>query len=256
LFYREAFVITRAYNPPVLLTKSVFLQRCADFVRLGNYWYISGVVPYARAAALARKFRDTYLVHLSKDSRYRRKRAALGNAHLLLWRHDETALELTFVLLVTDGDHPAHILERLSDARVQRLTITGYELVRQTRAGATSKFSWTWRMIETTYQGWRDRVRMATRNPENLLLRQAWHSLHRVPGFAPIRQQARKIEALMRSEYKRAHRGPFPFSHTRIRYIQRLPVLTKPLSAVLAGVSKSYEARHAASSPSVRSLNR
>lgn len=249
-------MISHTYNPPVLLTKSVLLQRCADLVRLGHFWHISGVVPYARAAALARKFRDTYLVHLSKDSRYRRKKnAGLGNAHLLLWQHHETALELTFVLLVTDGDHPAHILERLSDARVQRLTITGYELVRQTRAGATSKFSWTWRMTETTYQGWRDRVRMATRSREDLLMRQSWYSLHRVPGFAPIRQQARKIEALMRGEYKRAHRGPFPFSHTRIRYIQRLSVLSKPLSAVLARISKSYEARHATSSPSVRLLN-
>jgi hypothetical protein len=234
LFYREAFVIMRAYNPPVLLTKSVCLQRCADFVRLGNYWYISGVVPYARAAALARKFRDTYQVHLSKDSRYRRKKAALGNAHLVLWQHDESALELTFVLFVTDGDHPAHVLERLSDARVQRLTITGYELVRQTRAGATSKFSWTWRMTETTYQGWRDRVRIGTRSREDLLLRQAWYSLHRVPGFAPIRQQAKKIEALMRGEHTRVRRGPFPFPHTRIRYISRLAVLSKPLSAVLA----------------------
>lgn len=234
LFYREAFVITRAYNPPVLLTKSVFLQRCADFVRFGGYRYVSGVVPYARAAALARKFRDTYLVHISKDMRYRRKRAALGNAHLLLWQHDESALELTFVLLVTDGDHPAHVLERLSDARVQRLTITGYELVRQTRAGATSKFSWTWRMTETTYQGWRDRVRIAMRTREDLLLRQAWYSLHRVPGFAPIRQQAKKIEALMRGEHKRVRRGPFPFQNTRIRYISRLAVLSKPLSAVLA----------------------
>ena len=234
LFYREAFLTIRAYNPPVLLTKSVFLQRCADFVRLGHYGYISGVVPYARAAALARKFRDTYLVHLSKDCRYRRKRAALGNAHLLLWQHDESALELTFVLLVTDGDHPAHVLERLSDARVQRLTITGYELVRQTRAGTTAKFSWTWRMTEMTYQGWRDRVRIAMRSREDILLRQAWYSLHRVPGFAPIRQQAKKIEGLIRGEHKRVRRGPFPFPHTRIRYISRLPVRSKPLSAVLA----------------------
>lgn len=226
-------MIPHSYNPPILLTKSVLLQRCADLVRLGHFWHISGVVPYARAAALARKFRDTFLVHLSKDSRYRRKKAGLGNAHLLLWQHDEAALELTFVLLVTDGDHPAHVLERLSDARVQRLTITGYELSRHTRVG-TSKPTWSWKMSETTYQGWRDRVRIAMRSREDLLLRQAWYSLHRVPGFAPIRQQAKKIEALMRGEHTRVRHGPFPFPHTRIRYIERLPVLSKPLSAVLA----------------------
>jgi hypothetical protein len=233
LFYREVSVIPHAYNPPVLLTKSVLLQRCADLVRLGHYRYITGIVPYARAAALVRKFRDLYLIHLSKDSRYRRKKAGLGNAHLLLWQHDQAALELIFVLFVTDGDHAAHALERLSDARVQRLTITGYELSRHTRVG-TSKPTWSWKMSETTYQGWRDRVRSAMRSREDLLLRQAWYSLHRVPGFAPIRQQAKKIEALMRGEHKRVRHGPFPFPYTRIRYIQRLAVLSKPLSAVLA----------------------
>jgi hypothetical protein len=116
------------------------------------------------------------------------------------------------------------------------LEITGYELVRQTRAG-TSKPTWTFRMSEKTYQGWRDRVRVAVRGKDDLLLRQAWYSLHRVPGFAPIRQQGRKIEALTRAEYVRTRRGPFPFPHTRIRYIERLPVISKPLSAVLAGSS-------------------
>jgi hypothetical protein len=104
----------------------------------------------------------------------------------------------------------------------------------------------------TRYQGWRDRVRMATRSREDLLMRQALYSLRGVPGFAPIRQQAPKIEALMRGEHTRTHRGPFSFSHTRIRYIQRLPVLSKPLSAVLAGI---HEARHATSSPNVQLLN-
>jgi hypothetical protein len=38
----------------------------------------------------------------------------------------------------------------------------------------------------------------------------------------------------MRGEHTRVRRGPFPFPHTRIRYIERLAVLSKPLSAILA----------------------
>lgn len=227
---------TKTYNPPVLMTKSVLLQRCADLTRLGYHHFVSGLVPYDRAAAFARKFRDTYAVHLGKDARYRRKRARLGNAHLLLWMHDASAHELTFVLLVTDGDHPAHQLEHLRDARGAgraRLTITGYELVRRTRSGS-AKPTWTWQMTSECYGRWRDRAIRIIRAKNDLELRQAWYSLHRVPGFAPIRQQAKNIERLMRGEWQRTRRGEFPFRHARIRYIQRLANKSMPLSAVLA----------------------
>ena len=227
---------TKTFNPPVLLTKSVLLQRCADLVRLGSCFHVSGVVPYDRAPALARKFRDTYLVHLGKDARYRRRRAGLGNAHLLLWMHDPCAYELTFVLLVTHGDHPAHQLERLRDARGngrERIEITGYELVRRTRTGST-KPVWTWQMTAECYQRWRDRALRVIRIKNDLELRQAWYSLHKVPGFSRIREQAKSVERLMKCDWTRSRRGEFPFSHTRIRYVQRLAVKSKPLSAVLA----------------------
>ena len=229
---------TKTYNPPVLLSKSVLMQRCADLVRMSYHHHTIGMVSYDRAPALARKFRDAYFVHLGKDARYRRKRAGLGNAHLLLWVQDAAARQLTFVLLVSDGDHPAHQLERLYDARNNgraRLEITGYELVSRTRAGS-ARPAITWQMDPECYQRWRDRVLRVIRGKNDLELRQAWYSLHRVPGFAPIRQQAKKIEKLMRGEWCRTRRGEFPFAYTRIRYVQRLPATSMPLSAVLSSV--------------------
>jgi hypothetical protein len=235
LFNREASVNSYAYNPPVLLTKSVLMQRCADLVRLGYHNYVVGTVAYDRSPHLARKFRDTYLVHLSKDARYRRKRAGLGNAHLLLWMHDEATRQLTFLLLVTDGEHPAHSLERLRDSRNARarIEVTGYELVRHTRVGS-AKPAWTWQMTADCYQQWRSRVLRVIRTRDVLGLRQAWHSLHRLPGFARIRQQAKKIKKLMHGEWQRSGHGSFPFLNMRIPYVQRLSVIALPLSAVLA----------------------
>lgn len=223
------------YNPKVLLTKSVLMQRCADRCRAGYYFHVAGVVPLERAPALVRKFRDLYVVHLGKDARYRRKRAGLGNAHLLLWQHDRGLRELTFVLLVTGGDHPAHQLERLADVRepASRLVITGYELIRQTRPDSSAP-AVTWRMTAQTYQEWRNRIIAAVRGRDAMGLRQAWWSLHRAPGFAPIRRQARAIAKLARAEYGRVRSGPFPHSPLRLRYVERLPDKALPLSAVLA----------------------
>jgi hypothetical protein len=125
------------FDPPVLRTKTAYMQRLADLTRLGNRYHVTGEVSLDRACALVRKFRDLYLVHLPKDQRYRRKRAGLGNAHLVLWQPNIEAPILTFALLVTPGDHPAHRLEQLRDAydRRQRLQVgADYELVQHTRA--------------------------------------------------------------------------------------------------------------------------
>ena len=228
-------------NPPepiVLTTKSVLMQRCADLARSGYVMHTRGVVSLDRAAALVRKFRDHYLVHANKDARYRRKRSGIGNAHLLLWQQDVASTDLTFVLLVTAaGDHPAKHLEKLQDTRerVERLEINGYELLQMTRAGARNP-SWTWRMTEGTYQGWRDRVLDAVRHRDDVKLRQAWYSIHRVPGFAPSRAQAKKIVKLLRAEWTRTHgtASPFPLSEIRILYVRRLPTVGLRLSTLLA----------------------
>jgi hypothetical protein len=236
LFVRSRCPMTNVPDPIILTTKSVLMQRCADLARSGYVLHTQGVVSLDRAAAIVRKFRDHYLVHSNKDARYRRKRSGIGNAHLLLWHPDYTSHDLTFVLLVSAaGDHPAKRLEMLKDARErgQRLEITGYELLQMTRAGARHP-GWTWRMMDRTYQGWRDRVLDAVRHRDDLKLRQAWYSIHRVPGFAPARAQAKKIIRLVRAEWSRTRAVPFPFSELRVLYIRRLPTVGLRLSTLLA----------------------
>ena len=42
------------YNPKVLLTKSVLMQRCADRCRAGYCFHVAGVVSLERAAIVSR----------------------------------------------------------------------------------------------------------------------------------------------------------------------------------------------------------
>ena len=56
------------YNPLVFDRKSVFMQRIADHARAGYLNWTSGEVPVQKAALLARKFADLYLVGLTIDT--------------------------------------------------------------------------------------------------------------------------------------------------------------------------------------------
>ena len=126
------------YNAPVIVRKEALLQRIADYVRQGYVYHVSGTVAIHKAPALAQKFRDYYRVDLDRNSRYRRKRLGQANAELLIYSTADTNEDLVWVLLVTNGLHPAHHAERLKDARErgQRLVVTGYELVRQVHVAA------------------------------------------------------------------------------------------------------------------------
>jgi hypothetical protein len=240
------------FDPPVLRTKTAYMQRLADLTRLGNRYHVTGEVSIDRACALVRKFRDLYLVHLPKDQRYRRKRAGLGNAHLVLWQPNIEAPILTFALLVTPGDHPAHRLEKLRDAydRRQRLQVgADYELVQHTRAappavagatpGTPPKASLSWRLTAKREQAYRDEFRdLIRRNAiRDLVLR--WHSIHRIVGFALARRQVFELRSMARAEWKRSRKGPFPAKGTRIAYVSRVPHHGPPLSALIRTMNRT-----------------
>lgn len=234
--------MTKPYDPLVIIHKTTLLQKLGDLVRLGHASWTAGTVPLRRATRLATKFADFYATNLSTDQRYRRKRVGRGNAQLLLWREYEDSPEIHWFLLVTAGDHPAHAHERLRDARRDRITVTGYELVQQTRPGQ-EKPAWTWRMSANQYEAWRGSMVEAVRRHADLApalaQAQAWQSLHRSPGFAPVRRQVRKVAAVGRAEWKRRRSGPFPVPKIRVPYVSRLRHETVPLRLLLAANSRN-----------------
>ncbi len=224
-----------SYDPPIILYKAVLMQRIADAVRYGYRWHVSGTVPLNKATAFVRKFSSLYLVDARKDARYRRKRDGFGNAILFLWQPQPDG-PLPWWLLVTDGDHPAHVLEPLCDGDTVRVQCTGYELVRLTKPGHDRPVL-TWRMSKQTYAGWRERIIKTVRTRSSEQLYQAWHSLYHTPGFSGIRSQVGQLVALLRAEWRRSRPEPFPLSQGKLWYIQRLKTASRPLSALLKGRS-------------------
>ncbi|QDZ26583.1 hypothetical protein [Noviherbaspirillum sp. UKPF54] len=211
----------RSYNPTVLLSKTVYLQRIQEAVIDGYRHYVLGSVPLEKAPGLVRKFKDFYLAHLDKNARYRRKAAGLGNARLLLRFNEEQ--EIDFALLVSPGEHPAHQLEKLGDVRRTPLAFREFELVLLTLKGR-EKPGLTWRLSAPTMESWRQRLHLYTAHYNRLELFRAWHSLYRVPGFAGIRRQIGELVVYWRAEWKQhRHDAPCPlaYPHNDLQYRPR-----------------------------------
>jgi hypothetical protein len=209
------------YNPIVLTSKTVFLQRIQEAITDGYRYYVAGSISFPKATGLVRKFKEYYFVHLDKNSRYRRKAAGLGNARLILYHSGEEEIDL--LLMVTPGEHPAHQLEKLRDVRSKPLVYREFELVMLTLKGR-SKPGMTWRLSAETMSAWRERLHLYTVHYNKLELTRAWYSLYRVPGFAGIRRQVGELVAFWRKEWKQYRREdpcPMSYPHNDLQYRSR-----------------------------------
>jgi hypothetical protein len=147
----------------VIRYKTLLMQRLLDLVHHGYRHYTAGEISATRAQALCDKFQCRYEVGLSMNQRAYRKAQGHANARLILadLNHDDS---LHWFLMVTDGEHAAHALEKLKDALTpgERIHVSGYELLRlphSKAAGGTVRL--TWRMTHESERQWRYQIRFA-----------------------------------------------------------------------------------------------
>lgn len=209
------------YNPVVFDRKTVFMQRLADYVRLGYRHYVLGEVRPDRAWALAKKFSRLYEVHLHRNQRARARATGEGSAYALWWQPHADAI--VFALLLTPGTHAARQLEKLRDCgeRGVRMTLGDYELIQRPRDGKAAP-AWTWRLTDEAYAGWRARVLEVVRGGNDFVVRQLIDDLMSTPGFAGVREQAKKLKALFKAEWTRRRGGQAMPELPRQRFVQRL----------------------------------
>ena len=213
------------YSQLVFSRRELVMQRLMDAVTHGYSFWESGSVSIERSQKLVQKFELSFQTNADRNLRFRRKRAGLGNAKLVLWRDKEVIFWFLLVTPPNSGMHAAHSLEKLQDAlkHGQRITISGFELVRLPKKGAGKNgTTLTWRMEQHQYQGWRhsviDTVRKGSSREMDELLRKLWSA----PGFHGIRSQIGKLVALYRAECQRASRKDAPPPPRRLPYLRRM----------------------------------
>lgn len=218
-----------AFDPLVFTSRPAYMQRIADYVRSDHHRWTSGEVQLDRAHAFVQKFSVLYRIDATRGQRLRLKRCDIASAYLLMYARravDGSKLRtISWVLLISDGEHPAAVVEKLRDAHApgERIRLDGYELVQLPRKDS-AKPAWTWRMTAERYQTWRDRLVESARKPALHAEHDITRRLYTVPGFAGIRSQVGFLVALWRTEWKRrrAAGDAFPTLPRQLRYVQRL----------------------------------
>lgn len=207
--------------------RSVYLQRVQDYVRNDYYHYITGVSSADKWPALVTKFQGLYAIDRDKKQRYRCKQQGIGNAVLLAHQPDRKNV-IHWILLVSDGIHPAHQHEKMKNTyeKSERITFewAGYELIR-------IEGCWSWRMTAEHKEFWEKRIVKAAAHTvlsdAMRMARQIIYSLSRVPGFKGTRRDAFALRGSLIKEWRKkkglkAMKYLPPRPWPRIGYIGRL----------------------------------
>jgi len=224
------------FDPDIPRYQTVVMQRLLDAVASGYRHHTGGVVPAAKAMALAGKFDRLYGLGVTRNQRAYRKTKGLANTRLVLFPVTDETPGFRWWLLATPGAGPVHELERLGDAALagERLCWGDrFELVHQPRPGVPAR--WTWRMTRTEYQAWHERIRVAVRQRDgDDLVRQLIWSLFRVPGFGGLRDQVKLLRRQLVKEWQRSRRASeaMPPVPAFIGYVRRAGCEAFPLSLV------------------------
>jgi hypothetical protein len=190
-------------TPFIFTYKTPFMQRIADLVRTGHTQYIMGTISDSKAGLFAQKFEQKFQTGRSNVQACRARKQGEHSARLLFLHQDSTP-NLTWILLYCPGVTPDQSGEAWRNALQDKINITGYELVRRTRQKSKAP-AWTWRYEETRYFALRDSILTVIRKRHELELTQLIHSLVRSPGFAGIRDQVKNLVSILQCEWKRCH---------------------------------------------------
>lgn len=213
---------TRRPDHFVFSKKTAFMQRVADLVRSGHTAYVQGQISLEKAEFLAEKFETRYAISLTKLQASRARQNGGASTRLLLLAQESDPKQLHWLLLQYHGK-TCDTSERWRDARSDRITLTGYELVRLTKQNEPNPV-WTWRYSRSRHDELRNQFIACIRQRRDRDLAQLINTTWRTPGFYGAREQVKKFSDLINAEWKRS-RGTSeatPEIPNRIGYVRRL----------------------------------
>lgn len=177
------------------------------------FYYVHGVVTPAKAVALVMKFIDRYEITKSTQQRWRHKKKGLSNSQLVMW-YSSKENRVYWWLLSTAGEGYFHQVEKSVSVknRSNRLPVPfGYELVKSPRP--ERKPSWTFQFTKQRLAEWAELIKSNVRRKHTKALGKHLDELHRSVGFHAVRSQVFSLVRLAKKEWKRNHKGDYPFSN-------------------------------------------
>lgn len=252
----------RSSELTVFTKKSSFMQACADAAR-HHARYMTGMVDVEKVAALHTKMARKYHLDLPKQAAYRARLDGRATCRMLIYKlpidYTMTADELglpapntlcQWVIFSTDGEHPLGDQgDRWRDLKTDRLgLIGGVELfmhTRQRQPGVEKKASgpsWSWRFSQTYYSELRNEVIASIKRHEDWRLKIIIDDAAKTPGFAGVRDQLRKLMALIVTTWGSTRRdAQRPTLPTRFGYVRRIPASRVSLNSCIKQARAAVE---------------
>ena len=199
----------------------VLMQRVQDALTDGYVDYQFIQCDAGKAAQLRRKFAAAYETEISKQARWRRRRAGLACAKFLTLEEDGTA---TGYLMTTPDGKGLVKKEPLLDASKKRITLGAYEVVHD-------GVGWSWRFTAAAMKQWRTRIHNAIAHDDLEQLLTVVRYLYRTAGFRLVRKQVGELANYIRGEWRRLRKGAPPALPTFLPYMKRLADDWTPASA-------------------------
>ncbi len=254
------------------------MQRAADLARAGYTHHVGGVIELDKLQRLADRFVERYRIDRDKSNVYKATQRGEAVARLLSWC-DEKSARAHWVLMLRPEKAltDAGTVKRRGNAVVLdqaekwrdlttaggRLTLTGYELVRETKpapkraappaqetpaspltkkeakaaaekaaraaqAKAVKKkqddFVWTWRYEKTRLENLRSMIINAIRAGRHADIAVLIRDTWATPGFSGARKQVIAIASLIRAEWTRSGRSLDTLKlPEHLGYLRRIP---------------------------------
>jgi hypothetical protein len=214
--------------------KTTALQRIQLSVGLGSNWFAVLEIPPESIENVVKKLTARYRLDLSKDQKYRRRKAGLSVADLVVYydrQHDKYRLFVLVTLGSDAMDWTQAGYENLQSVAARLRFMDQYELVYLTRKksamlnkgrSSDAPETWTWRMTDDLYGRMKQYLeKSVVAHPNNPLpLKQAVHILEQMPGLRGIRQQIGTLWAHTLKNWKHSYKADMP--HTLNLHFMRM----------------------------------
>lgn len=187
----------------LLLTRQLLLQQIQFSAVNGYVYYTAGKVHYTKLEHLMHKFDSLYSINMSRMQAYRKKKKGEASARFFCYPDLEEPLYVWWVLMLTEGSHPAKGLEDLKDLRTKptRIHFSDYVLVQ--KPSSNGKPSFTWRLTSCAYHYYCSQIRKVVRAKNELNVKELAQHIGYMPGFSGVRSQKKKLQALFQKEATR-----------------------------------------------------
>ncbi|WP_421794119.1 hypothetical protein [Hydrocarboniphaga effusa] len=239
------------YNPEIFVSMTATMQCIQKFVSSRNYYYVTGIVPAAKAAMLVNKFDERFHLRMSDGQRDTARKRGRCSFHLVLFPLTGRT-DFTFWLLRNAGTHPLLDSERWLDARETPITWPFlYELrqipvppvlrtkyKRKDGSIAINPVTWTWRFKREELVRIRGNVRHWAGCRDERMERLV-RGLGVAPGFRAIRDDV--FQLMQYINLQRVKRNAAPMELPFRRWVSGKRSQTVPLSYLLGRVSRHAE---------------